>query len=396
MNKFFKEKINLEGLIGHIQKVKKSDVLKDLERRIETFSELGIESPYTNFLLEVYDKFYDSINKESSKDYRQIGYFLHFLKNIQKAGLGRLYFPLNYELVFLENSKDIPKEITKHTLIGGWALFNYLILLLGLEESIRNFRGSHDLDIIAFHNYFKNLVSSLYPQAETIETHLDKYSSYLTDDAIKYEEIENTLYNYNNLAKILKENNINMKEIKEEEFINYYLNPELFDKLKVEINSIKGKIPRNIENYIEKNFYLNWIRNFNLVNLDKLGRLELDLYLPKNDKIFLGEKAYNVDEIELYKTKFGPYDIYLPSPRFLIESKLKANRDKDIKDLILLAYAVDNMSKVKRKKLNLKDFLYYARGFENELYKAFKNYEKIVKDENLSNYLKVLLKKLKS
>jgi len=312
---------------------------------------------------------------------------LYSLEKMEESGLGKLYFPLKYELVFSKNLNDVGMG-KDHFLIGGWPIFLYNVMANGFENAIRNFRGSHDLDKIVKNLAVVSVLENIYKNhnLEILNTHLDKKSYYAIDPAIKKEEVENAIYF---LANILSEKIKNKDE-------NYLIElskrfKEFYDKLK----------DTKLKNYFERNFYSNLalkIAKGSYLELEKLGRLELDIYYPQDGKnIKVGGFDFSIEEFDkTVKYNLGQVSFYLPSPLLLYKSKIKASRTKDYYDIVLLTDSLYNISEVRKRKIGLKSPEYYISLLDDEEKEKLKYGLRNLDKEFKSQYKRTINKILKA
>jgi len=307
---------------------------------------------------------------------------------MEENGLGKQFFPLLYLMTvsYFKNKQGFEKNSSIS--IGGWATFFYKVMSKGFDNAIRDFRGSHDDDEIA-KNEFVTLITNLYTNKglEILQnTHLDKKSCYVTDKAIQIEEIKRAIKNYNSfltyrsLQDLIKK--LGLKKINEEEMDDEELKKagEKLNELKYFLDISKDSYLREISKYLEKNFYLKNLMDYgksgNRVFLDKFGRLELDIYLPKKGYVKLGNRKIeaeplfkNAVELDIGENSYNK--ITIVDPYYLTIMKLDAKREKDIKDLIGLYNCLFELSEVQRRHYKLKNPIEYLKELPKEYKEIF-------------------------
>jgi hypothetical protein len=365
----------------HTQPVKVSKIKKKLEEKINYFLENDIDTPYVEFLMEAID----------NKNAKKLIVFNEILENMEEAGLGKSFFPLLYINTFSFFKDKYGLDPKSSILIGGWATFFYDLMNNGFDDAIRKFRGSHDDDEIV-DNYFVGFIESLYKDKgleNLISSHLgeEKKSCYITDKAIQIEEIQKMIMNYNSLfaEKQLQEylqklglkkleiydlDKEKLKEVGEKIF-------ELRESLKKEENSYLRKLGE----WFDKNIYLKTLidlgKGKDYTPLDKLGRLELDLYIKGKDKVQVGKVVMDSQKVteDAAVYNFGNngegIKVALIDPYHLTIMKLTAGRKKDINDLINLYKNIYELPEKLRKSYNLKSPEDYLKALPKEYKEKF-------------------------
>jgi len=380
----------------HSEPVKVSKIKRDLENKIYYFLDNSLDTPYVEFLI-------DLIEDENDK---KLLIFYEILEKMQRNGLGKQFFPVLYLSVFSHfKSKQNLEENTSIS-IGGWPIFFYRAMSKGFDDAIRLFRGSHDDDEIVKQE-FVYFLTNLYKDKglELIkDTHLNKKSCYITDKAIQKEEIEKAIENYNNILTYRSLQEI-IKKLSLEKIDKRDLNEEKLKKIGEGLFELKEYLKRNkdkylkeISNYLNKNFYLKNLMEYgktgNKVFLDKFGRLELDLYLPKNNYVEVGDTKMDYDKVfrNLVVFKFGKNGtgISIISPYYLTIMKLNAKRKKDINDLINLYESLFELNQSQLSFYNLEKPEEYLKKLPKEYKNIF--LEELKKNKLYKNKNQTVLK----
>jgi len=148
------------------------NIMRYFERKILSFIDKGIESPYVEYLIKKYEE----------NDYEILNLLWLFDREDEKGD--KDFFPMKYYLTYLRELKERNFNIEDQYLIGGWSVFFHIYKNKGLE-AVKEFRGSHDLDQVGKYNTYFSLWKGIYPYGVWLDSHLpNKYSFYAEDPAI--------------------------------------------------------------------------------------------------------------------------------------------------------------------------------------------------------------------